>query len=445
MPWRVLLLFVGILSTACPVKRNRQTGGVEASTCAPCVASLDCGSEECLQLEEESRCLRSCGDDSECVEGESCTELVTAEGQTARFCLGDACGHPPKKDEPADPCANFAPPEQSGTCCKCTERDGQCAPNNCFGGWHCDTSRCACTAPRPQCTAQTEAMKVGGPVTASINGKTGGTADRLHFAVVGDTRPNYLDDTANYPTATINGIYGAIAKLDPIPSFVVATGDYVFASTGRDEGAKQMGLYLAARSQFGGPFWPAIGNHECTGYTRSNCGPGAKDGTPQTYTAYISKMLGPIGETVPWYTRKVSAPDNSWTAKFVVIAPNAWNDTQAKWFEAELKKPTTYTFVVRHEPTFASEAPGVGPSDAIMAKYPVTLMLEGHSHTWRHDYGSKEVVIGNGGAPSTSSVPPGYTVISQRLSDGAIVVTSYSVPGKVLFSFAVKADGSPVE
>ncbi|MFO0572054.1 MAG: hypothetical protein U0263_40905 [Polyangiaceae bacterium] len=64
----------------------------------------------------------------------------------------------------------------------------------------------------------------------------------------------------------------------------------------------------------------------------------------------MSKLLNPTGQTVPYYTKNVNAADGAWTAKFVFVAPNAWTDAQGTWLEAELAKPTTYTFIVRHEP-----------------------------------------------------------------------------------------------
>jgi hypothetical protein len=89
---------------------------------------------------------------------------------------------------------------------------------------------------------------------------------------------------------------------------------------------------------------------------------------------------------------------------------------------------TTYTFVLRHEPTESSgNAPGVSPSDSIIGQYPYTMLITGHSHTW-DKFGEntpKEVLVGNGGAPLTnSSKDYGYAVMAQR-SDGAIVGDMY--------------------
>ena len=100
-----------------------------------------------------------------------------------------------------------------------------------------------------------------------------------------------------------------------------------------------------------------MGNHECTGYTDSNCGSGNSDGVTNNYTAFLSQMLGPIGQTSPYYAINVNATDGSWTAKFVFIAANAWDSTQSSWLTTTMAKTTTYTFVIRHEAAEANTAP----------------------------------------------------------------------------------------
>jgi hypothetical protein len=100
---------------------------------------------------------------------------------------------------------------------------------------------------------------------------------------------------------------------------------------------------------------------------------------------------------------------------------------------------------VRHESASANQAPGVDPSEQIMAQHPYTLAIVGHTHTYEHS-GPKEIIVGNGGAPLTGGKNYGFAILSQRTTDGAIVVdmVDYST-GKSdsSFHFAVKADGSP--
>jgi Calcineurin-like phosphoesterase len=268
-----------------------------------------------------------------------------------------------------------------------------------------------------------------GPITGSV-GANGGSISRLVFGVVGDTRPANSDDPASYPTSIITKIFQDIEGLSPHPPFVLGTGDYQFSSTGSSNVAsKEVGYYMTARATYSGTFFPAMGNHECGasgGFSTSdnnNCGPGNQGGATPNYNAFIDSMVKPItGQTNPYYAVNVNAQDNSWTAKIVVTAANAWDTAQESWLDSTLAQKTTYTFVVRHEASDATPPvpPGVAGVDAILAKYPYTLLIVGHAHTYGHYKETPQAVtIGNGGAPLTSKVY-GYGLFSQRC-DGAIV------------------------
>jgi hypothetical protein len=219
----------------------------------------------------------------------------------------------------------------------------------------------------------------------------------------------------------------------------------MFAAPTGTAGSAQLDLYIAARAPFTNVVFPAMGNHECTGYTASNCGTGNTDGITNNYTAFLQKMLAPIGVTKPYYTVNVSGPSGAWTAKFVFVAANAWDSTQQAWFTSQMAVPTTYTFVVRHEGSSATTAPGVTPTATIMKQYPYTLLLAGHTHTFEYIQASHEVITGNGGAPLTGSINYGYVVAQQR-SDGAMVFQEldYST-NAVQTTFVVKADGTPTQ
>jgi hypothetical protein len=280
--------------------------------------------------------------------------------------------------------------------------------------------------------------------TGSVTGTTGGMLDTLSFAIVGDTRPPNEDDTAGYPTAIITKIWQDVEAASPRPAFAVTTGDYMFANTTGNQQDPQLKLYLGARAAFSGVTFPAMGNHECTGATASNCGTGNTNGLTTNYTVFLSEMLKPLGLTLPYYTVNVSSTTpGAWTAKIVYIAANAWDATQSSWLDGELAKPTTYTFVVRHESSETSGVTGVTDSDPIIAKYPYTLKIVGHSHTYQYRQSSREVIVGNGGAPLTGGVNYGYVIAQQRASDGAIVFQSYDyMSNAVVQTFAVKADGT---
>jgi hypothetical protein len=264
----------------------------------------------------------------------------------------------------------------------------------------------------------------------------------LRFAIVGDTRPINEDDTANYPTAVITQIWDDVAKEAPMPPFAVSTGDYMNANPSNHEQDPQLDRYLGARAHYPAQVYAAMGNHECTGSTVSNCGDGASDGETANYRAFLGRMAQPLGVDRAWYVVHLAAVDGSWTAKVVVVAANAWSDEQARWLDDALAQPTTYTFVVRHEGVDATTAPGVTPSANIIAKHPLTLLIVGHTHTYRHYATDHEVICGNGGAPLTSGANYGYGIVDRR-ADGAIVFTEYDYQTKaVVESWAVHADGT---
>jgi calcineurin-like phosphoesterase family protein len=254
-------------------------------------------------------------------------------------------------------------------------------------------------------------------------GPGGGLLDELRFAVVGDTRPANLDDTAGYPTAIVQQIFTDVEAETPKPLFAVTTGDYMFAATTGAQVGPQLDLYLGARGSYTGLVYPAMGNHECNGYTKSNCGPAGTDGEPPNYQQFMSRMIDPIGEGRPYFIERFAATDGSWSAKFVFVAANAWDKTQQAWLETMLGEPTTYTFVVRHEPPESNTAPGVDPSQMIMVKHPMTMLIAGHTHTYRHVPAYREIIVGNGGAPLTSGTNFGYVIVA-RQPDGTLDVTS---------------------
>jgi hypothetical protein len=152
-------------------------------------------------------------------------------------------------------------------------------------------------------------------------------------------------------------------------------------------------------------------------------------------------MINPLGEDRVWYAERFAATDGSWTAKFVFVAANAWNPIQSRWLDAVLGEPTTYTFVVRHEPHYSDTAPGVDPSQQIMARHPLTMLITGHSHLYEHVPAYREIIVGTGGAPLTSSSNYGYVIIN-RLPDGTLQENAYDYASHaVVDHFQVSADG----
>jgi hypothetical protein len=278
-------------------------------------------------------------------------------------------------------------------------------------------------------------------------GPNGGTMPQLIFGIVGDTRPPNEDDLSGYPTSIITKIFQDIEGQSPKIPFVVSSGDYQFASTGSSStAAQQLQLYTQARAAYSGLQFTAMGNHECTGADDSNCTSGSNP--TANYKAWMAALMAPVQKTLPYFVINVNATNGSWTSKFVFIAANAWDSTQQSWLTTQMQTKTTYTFVLRHEPTESSgNAPGVSPSDSIIAQYPYTMLITGHSHTWdTFGYNTpKEVLVGNGGAPLTnSSKNYGYAVMAQR-SDGAIVGDMYDYMTNQpvsSFHFVVTPDGT---
>lgn len=397
----------GLAVSACSSGANDSPGfspspdaGGGGGKCESCVADKDCNGGVCAQIGGDAFCVAPCSAGKACsASGSTCASVVSAAGAHVSACI------------PSNECGVSV----GGT----STDDGGAAVGPPGGG--------------------IEAGAVSGTV-----GVNGGSVSRLFFGVVGDTRPPTEDDISGYPTSVITGIFKDIQALSPSPTFVVSTGDYQFSNPRGTSANAQLDLYLAARAGYTGVQFPTMGNHECTGGTTSNCGTGNVDGITNNYTAFMTKLLAPLGVTKPYYEVDIKATDSSWTSKFLFVAANAWDSAQQSWFQTAMAKPTTYTFIVRHESASTSPAPpGVAGSEAIMAKYPYTLSIVGHTHSYYHGKGSKEVLVGNGGAPLTSK-SYGFAVLSQR-SDGAIVgdmVDAATKQTDSYFHFVVKPDGT---
>ncbi len=427
--------------------------GPGSAECPSCVTGSDCADGwTCAQFQGDIFCAPACGPDNSCPSGRTCSLVSEYNGSQVSVCVPDnnacmasnpppphdgGCPPPPACDSgSSDMCGTLAAPSVSAGCSSCSGSSSSCQPNGCYGGWWCDTSTNRCqsppeagSCPAPSCPPAPPCGSSGGdsgspqpdaspPPTGTITG-SGGTLSSLLFAVVGDTRPANEDDTAGYPTSIITKIFADIEGSSPAIPFVVGTGDYEFASTYGSTSATQLNLYLGARKPYSGVFFPAMGNHECTGATASNCGPSGSDGETNNYKNFLSMFLGPIGQSNPYYSVEIDSSTGAWTSKFVFVAGNAWSSAQSSWLSSTMSKPTTYTFVIRHESSGANTAPGVSPSDSIINSYPYTALIVGHTHTYEW-YGSNQVIIGNGGAPLSGSGNYGYGLVSQR-SDGNIV------------------------
>jgi hypothetical protein len=426
-----------------------------ANGCVACVTDNDCNGGACAQIAGDSFCAVRCPNGNECSSDTACSPVTTTSGDQVSGCVprGDQCGPQtptPDAGAPIETCGSLVGPDVTAMC-HCSSGK-TCTANGCYGGWWCNTSTSRCQSPPAGCTSSEGGSPPGvvydggGPVNGTV-GNDGGAVSRLYFAVVGDSRPASIDDTAGYPTAIITQIYSKLAALNPMPTFAVSTGDYMFASTSGGQASPQLDLYLGARAKYPGVEFPTMGNHECTGATASNCGPGSTNGATDNYNQFLTKLLAPLGQTTPYFEVDIAASDSSWTSKFLFVAANAWSQAQSDWLTAAMSRATTYTFIVRHEEASANTAPGVTPSEAIMAQHPYTLSIVGHTHTYSHYAGSREVIVGNGGAPLTSGKNYGFGVVSQRADQVLdIDMIDYSTGlADSAFHFAVKPDGTATQ
>ncbi|HEY4219865.1 MAG TPA: metallophosphoesterase [Myxococcota bacterium] len=427
------------------------TAAPVASSCSACISDDDCAhGGSCIQIDGDDACVNTCAGDGACSDNESCSAAVSSNGSQVQVCIpksgscavGTGCGACATGQvcdqtsgqcvdaPPADACGTLVAPDAVAQCSSCGS-SGDCQANGCFGGWYCDTSNNKCHPAPDDCGGAIEAVPDAGPITGTVTAG-GGTVSRVFFAVVGDTRPADINQTASYPSDVIGQIYSDMDALDPKPQFVLTTGDFMFSSKNGSENALQLAKYTTAMATYrGGPVFPTLGNHECTGYTADNCA----TTTTQNLRAYKAALVDPLGLDL-FYAVPFQASDGSWTAKLVVAACNAWDETQKSWLSDQLASPTTYTIVARHEPSTATTAPCVTEMDQLLAGASYDLLLVGHTHTFEH-FG-KEVVIGNGGAPLTGSAPFGFATVELIPGTGWRVSQIDSSSQAVIRSFVVR-------
>ena len=258
------------------------------------------------------------------------------------------------------------------------------------------------------------------------------SAGSFRFAVFGDVRPPNAGDTAAYPKTVIASLFQQIAAQSP--DLVVGTGDYMFASTSDAAGIDaQLAMLTDAEKAYAGPVYHALGNHECTGATASNCPTGNETANMRAFM----KQLLPSGTTTPYF--RVDVDTGHGAAKFVFVAANAWSDAQAAWLEAQLADPTAYTFVVRHEPPSVAQTMGVAASETIIHRHPLTLELLGHFHRYQRLDG-KHLISGNAGAPLSSGAHYGFVLVDLMTNGNLAVSEIDQATGDATDTFTVCPD-----
>jgi hypothetical protein len=178
-----------------------------------------------------------------------------------------------------------------------------------------------------------------------------------------------------------------------------------------------------------------MGNHECNGFTASNCPNGTE--TPNV-KAFLSK-LAPTGANKPYF--RIDAQAAHGKAKFLFVAANAWDSTQQSWLQQQLADPTEYTFVVRHEPAADTQAPGVSPSESLIKAAAYTLELNGHTHEYKR-VDTKHVISGNAGAPLQSGASGYGLLMIEEQGNGNMTVTEIDEStGQVIDTWTVTPSG----
>ncbi|HSY23845.1 MAG TPA: metallophosphoesterase [Polyangiaceae bacterium] len=416
----------GTLTCSCPAGETCTNGTCQAgSGCTPTTCAAQ--GKNCGAIADGCGGTLSCGS---CAVNAACTNNVcVTQTCTPNTCPTNSCG------TIADGCGGTL---NCGTC----PSGETCSPSNV-----CQPAMGTITLPSPTLP----------PVKMAT----------LTFGMIGDTRPS-SSTTGEYPQSVKNIIAAAFAGMQAqkLP-FAVGTGDYAYSSTSAGSALPQYMDYMAARKTFAGTFLPTMGNHECNGFTDSNCPVGSFTGMT---TDYVNTIVTPsTGQSNPYLSALYEATDGSWSAKFIFVAANAWNSTQQTWLQATLAVPTTYTFVIRHEPANANTAPGTTPSETLLASAfkggTLTLSITGHTHLvqlpggtqpYGDSFGSTEayeIIVGVGGAPLDAGSYYGFGVATRRASDGAIVTQMYEsanssgtaiVPNvaDTKFRFAVNANGT---
>jgi hypothetical protein len=296
-------------------------------------------------------------------------------------------------------------------------------------------------------------------------------ADLVKFMAWGDSRPD--NDPVNFEKDYEMRLLPFMKKIFNHAfanncQFVLGSGDYINAYMPAadkpgiydtiakwEAGAvKQYGWMLEVADIFrkkGRPVYFGLGNHEALGWTDLNST--TFDETPNM-REYMKMMIPGLK---PWYSftmnfKKVTDTTKTLTAKFVFIAPNAWNNEQAAWLRRIMGTSTNYTFVIRHEANdkHGCDAPGLAEQQGII-KGRYTLLIQGHEHEYRRAKGSNEMVAGNGGAQKNTdnmNLFYGYVSVEQdpMKKDDRLLVKAWDAINNIeCDSFKVAPNGAVTE
>lgn len=260
-----------------------------------------------------------------------------------------------------------------------------------------------------------------GVVPQGAVGVDGGTVDRLWFATTGDTRPSQCDQTDQYPKAAIAQLATSMQALRV--QFTLDLGDHMYVCNQSDaEAQQQMGFYMNAIASGPATWWMTMGNHECGNntYPYSCYTNGAHD-------ANFAAFMGALQRAQPYYSADVQTSQGM--ARFVVIADDAWDNTQSAWLGSVLSDADAnakYTIVARHHPVQGSRTGNAGIL-SILQQHKYTLLLTAHNHDYEHDtvnWQGRSAVVGLGGAGGSW----GFGTVLQNL-DGTLTFVERDASG----------------
>jgi hypothetical protein len=367
----VVLLALVIGSTAPGCGGNTPATPLPEFLCKPCSSDADCGGSA-------NRCLDQPGGGVAC--GTDCSSVSCPAGY---LCASVAGGG-----------RNCIP--GGGLCPALGPCNGGCAD-----GWRCDEASNSCLPPGDAGVTPDGPPAHVGPWPQQDGDVVDlGDVGMLRFTVAGDVRP--ADPGGAYPTTIITKIMQQMDAKQP--AFGVFLGDYIFVSPSNTVQAnQQFGYFLGARRSFGPEMYYVLGNHEAY---NENLDAFHRLLTTANYYALVGQ------------TAKGSM-------KIIVIADNRWEPNyQKKFVQAQLAKPTTYTFVVHHYPSYASASwePSNGDVRATLANQNITLELAGHYHLY--DQRNRVVTVGNGGAPLASSSDFYGFLLVELQANGSVLGTA---------------------
>jgi Calcineurin-like phosphoesterase len=402
-------VYVVVLAAGCQVAPSAS----ETVLCQACFSDANCGGNPCFTDVSSNRfCGRPCG--GGCPVGYSCQPVQGTGGQVVETCFPDSESCEVQTAPAGSDLSGFTAPDLASSIV---------APDLAGLGKR-DLAMVPCTPP------------AGGNVTSS-----GGTVDRIYFGYTGDTRPQ--SSSSSYPTSlqtVIDGIYTSMAGRGV--EFAMDGGDHMEA-TSTSDATGNMNSYAKAVALLKKPVFMTMGNHECANsYNKGvSCGSAGAATSDTKMKGYMPALQTISGQSSPYYRFDINT--QAGRATFIVVADDAWNDTEQSWLTTQLTDAdanSKYTFVSKHHPDGNMDQTYFQTIYDLVKSHKYTLFLTGHSHEYKHQYNDKRaVVMGLGGAPfdNPKQMWYGYLTVMQCPDDSVTVTVYDSGSGMVQDSFNV--------